>query len=109
MRRLMAAAATAGVLMAMSGGAARACIDCGKGGTGPVDGSGVTSQGGGTTYLTLTIPQHRTLVQAFAGATVMRWKMLSGLYGVPSVAGAVPEGLSFDGNRLVLERFATAF
>jgi hypothetical protein len=109
MRRLIAAAAAAGVLMAVSGGAAQACIDCGKGGTGPVEGAGVTSQGGGTTYLTLTIPQNRTLVEAFGGQTVMRWKTLPGLYGVPTVAAAVPEGLSFDGKLLILERFASTY
>jgi hypothetical protein len=109
MRRLIAAAAMAGALMAMSGGAAQACIDCGKASTGPTDGAGVTSQGGGTTYLSLMIPRDRTLVQALGGDTVIRWKMLRGRYGEPTIAGATPEGLSFDGTRLVLERFATAF
>jgi hypothetical protein len=109
MRRLIATMVAAAAVTAMSGGAAQACIDCGKGASGPVTGTGVTSVGGGTTYTALNLPGKRTLVEAFSGATVMRWKVLDGLYGVPSVAAFVPEGLSFDGRKIVLERFASAF
>jgi hypothetical protein len=107
MRRLIVAAAAAGTLMVGSGGTAQGCIDCKA--MGPIDGGGVVAKGGGTTYLTLAMPREGTLVQAVSGQNVMRWNMVDGQYGVPTVAAGVTEGLSFDGRRLVLERFVQAY